>query len=138
MSLLNDEQVDLALLDVLGPYPASIHNFNVETQTWCAVDAAVSIEKKPFYGNVASKFQCFKVYNADERGHIHVCVGKEGHMSTELCQDHVLKHQSVKVCVNEFNKNLNLEKKDALEVLKMSGAPYPNSCNKTSQHMAAF
>jgi len=94
--------VDLALLDVVGPYSASIHDYDMETRTWTAVHASVSIENMPFHGDSASAWRCFKIYQADARGHIHVLVGKESLMSQLSCHEHVLRHLSTKQCVDKM------------------------------------
>lgn len=96
-------QVDLALLDVIGPYLASVHTYDVPTRTWRAVHASVSIEKAPFHGSAASAFRCYKIYQADDRGHICISVGKEGHlMSQTYCHEQVLRQLCMEQCVNEL------------------------------------
>lgn len=94
--------MDLALLDVVGPYSASIHDYDMETRTWTAVHASVSIENMPFHGDGTSAWRCFKIYQADARGHIHVLVGKESLMSQLSCHEHVLMHLSTKQCVDKM------------------------------------
>ena len=94
--------MDLALLDVVGPYPASVHDYDLESRTWRAVHASVSIETTPFHGDATSAWQCFKIYQADARGHISVMVGKEGLISQLSCHEHILRHLSTKQCVDNL------------------------------------
>ena len=96
-------QVDFALLDVIGPYPASVHSYDIPTRTWKAAHASVSIEKAPFHGDAMSEFRCYKVYQADDRGHIRVCVGKEGRlMSQNQCHEQVLRQLCMEQCIKEL------------------------------------
>ena len=74
----------------------------METRTWTAVHASVSIENMPFHGDGTSAWRCFKIYQADARGHIHVLVGKESLMSQLSCHEHVLRHLSTKQCVDKM------------------------------------
>lgn len=113
-------QVDLALLDVIGPYPASIHDYDVSTQTWHAEHASVSIERSPFHGNSLSKYRCYKIYHAGADGRIHLCVGKEGITSQISWQSELLQQKCVMECVEKLNSCLGLQDSEKLEVMKTS------------------
>jgi hypothetical protein len=96
-------QEDLALLDVIGPYPASVHSYDVQTRAWKAVHASVSIEKTPFHGDAKSEFQVYKIYQADDRGHIKISVGKEKRLLSQTsCHEQVLRQRCVEQCIEEL------------------------------------
>ena len=100
--------IDLSLLDVVGPFGASVHTYDVATRTWDATHAAVSIEQTPFAGDIHSAWRCFKIYYSDRDGRVQVLVGKESVMSQRTCHDHVLSQLIARDCVEAMNDQLGV------------------------------
>ena len=100
--------IDLSLLDVVGPFGASVHTYDVATRTWDATHAAVSIEQTPFAGDIHSAWRCFKIYHSDRDGRVLVLVGKESVMSQMTCHDHVLSQLIARDCVEAMNDQLGV------------------------------
>lgn len=96
------ERIDFSLLEVIGPYAASIHNYDSDTRTWNAEHASVSIEKTPLSGDSKSAFRCYKIYHSDHTGRVHLCVGKESLMSQKSCHEQVLRQLVIQQCVENL------------------------------------
>lgn len=80
-----------------------MHSYNVQTRVWKAGHASVSIERTPFHGDAKSEFQVYKIYQADDLGHIKISVGKEKRLLSQTsCHEQVLRQLCVQQCIEEL------------------------------------